>query len=336
MLLTLALAAAASLAQPAPPPSRAEPAPLRTFRDWIVGCDNGHACEALALMPEGSQDDPDSYLQLNLVRGPERDAPLRLSWDSELREPAVLSVDGRVIATGVRQDSPLTRSMIDAMRRGASITLRNRDGGRLSASLAGISATMLAIDEVQGRVGSPTAAVRRGSQPMRAAVPDLPVIVRPAASPRPPRTMTVAQAIAAIGPDNASCEYSNRAVEPVAHRLDATHSLVLIDHPCGNGAYNYFTTAIIIDERGRASPARFDINPGMGPGDGPGNIIVGADYDAAARRIGSHSKGRGIGDCGTSTSYVWDGSSFALEGLSAMSECRLRMGFITIWRSTVR
>jgi Protein of unknown function (DUF1176) len=332
MLLTLALAAAAAMVQPMP-----QPTPLRTFREWIVGCDNGHVCEAWALMPEGFQDDTETYLQLALSRGPEANAPLRLTWDNDLSGPAALSVDGRVIADRATQNMALTPAMIDALRNGtvASLTLRGRP--RIEASLSGLSASLLAIDEVQGRVGTRTAAARRGSRPMRAAVPVLPVIVRPPPSSRPPRTISPARAAAIIGPDNARCAYSDRPVQLDAYRLDATHSLVLIDHPCGNGAYNYFTTAMIVDERGRVTPARFEVDPGMGrTGDGPGNEIVGAYYDATSRTIDSHAKGRGIGDCGMSSSFVWNGSRFALASQAVMSACRLRMGFIPVWRATVR
>lgn len=41
-MLLLALAAVAALPHPGD---------LKTFGDWIVGCDNGRACEARALIP---------------------------------------------------------------------------------------------------------------------------------------------------------------------------------------------------------------------------------------------------------------------------------------------
>ncbi len=340
MIMTLALAAAAAMVQPAQ-----RPTPPRTFRDWTTGCDNGRACEALSLPPEGFQGDLESHLQLTLSRGAAAGAPVRLSWDNDLAGPATIAVDGRVIAARATQDMALTVAMIDALRGGTRVTLspgdklRGRVRGRASAgaSLAGLSASLLAIDEAQGRIGTPGAAIRRGPRPMHMGAPALPVIVRPPASTRPPRTIGAARAAQIIGPDNARCAYSSRAIEPVAHRLDARHSLVLIDHPCGNGAYNYFTTAMIVDEQGRIAAARFEIDPGMAPeGEGPGNVMVGAGFDATSRTLDTYAKGRGIGDCGVSSSFVWDGSRFALASQSMMSECRLRMGFIPVWRATIR
>ena len=60
MPILLALAAAATAPQPGE---------LKTFRDWIVGCDNGRACQAVALVPES--EDGENYLMLVVERGPE-------------------------------------------------------------------------------------------------------------------------------------------------------------------------------------------------------------------------------------------------------------------------
>lgn len=327
MLTMFALAAAASAAQPEPP---------RTFRNWVMGCDNVHSCQALALPPEGYQEDPEAYLMLTLTRGARTNDPLRLSWDNEEEEPATLAVDGRVIERRATIGMALTPAMVDALKAGAAVSLTWSSGVQRSASLSGVSAALLAIDDVQGRVDTPTAAVRRGTRVMRATVPALPFIVRPAPSAAPPRTITADQAEAIIGPDNARCSYATAPVRPAAWRLDTRHSLVLIDHVCGNGAYNFLSTAMIIDETGRVTPARFETDPGMGPEGPPGNVIVNAGFMPENGMLEAYAKGRGIGDCGWSATYVWDGSRFALANQAMMPECRLRMGFISIWSTEVR
>lgn len=333
MMFLLALAAATVATQHSPQP-------LRTFGDWTMGCDNGHACTAMSLIPELYQGEWDDYLQVTLKRGAEADAPFSIHWDNDPAGAVTLLVDGRVIASRVTQDMALTPAMTDAMRRGQTLTLRAADGRTYAASLAGITASLLAIDETQGRVGTATAAVRRGAAPMRAEIPALPVIEGPAvaaSAAAAPRTLSVATATELIGELNTVCDYAGPPVDPQAHRLDSGHSLVLINHPCGNGAYNYFTTAMIVDETGRATPARFEIDPGMGEDNGePSNVIVNVSYDPATRGISAYAKGRAAGDCNTVTDYIWDGTRFALAAQFRMDECRGRRDHIQVWRTIVR
>src|SRR4051812_7911274 len=61
MPLLLLLAAAAA----------PHPAPLKIYQDWIVGCDNGGACHAVALMPENGEG-----ATMAVKRGPEAAAPI--------------------------------------------------------------------------------------------------------------------------------------------------------------------------------------------------------------------------------------------------------------------
>lgn len=318
--------------------SAAQPLPLRSFADWTMGCDNGHACTAMALIPDDYPGQWEEYLQLTLERGAAPGAPIRISWDNDARDlpgTVALLVDGRVIAPRVTQNMALTLAMVDALRNGRSAALRAPGGRPVAASLSGIAASLLAMDAVQGRVGTATAAARRGTAPMRAPIPALPVIVRPALPSAAPRTITLGQARTIIGEDYAVCDGGSPPVTRDAHRIDATHSLVLIQHPCGNGAYNYFATAMIVDEAGLATPAAFSSNPGMGEEE-TGNMLVNAGYDAATRTLSSYVKGRGLGDCNTVSDYVWDGRQFALTAQFRMDECRGRLNNVQVWRAIVR
>jgi hypothetical protein len=328
-MLMIALAAAAATAQPQP---------LRTFTDWTVGCDNGGACTAMALQPVDWDGDPDTWLNLTLKRSGGRDAPVRISWDNDLSTRMTLLVDGRTIASGVTSDMSLTDAAVQALRQGRQVSMRAANGATISASLAGLSATLLAMDAAQGRVGTTSALVRPGRRPMMAVAPALPVITRPAAPARPPRTIDPASAAAIIGPDYAQCDDTAPPIEPVAHRLDNGHSMVMIHHPCGNGGYNYFSTVMIVDEQGRATAAPFEVDPGFGGEEGqpPGNMVVNVSYDEASRTLTSYVKGRGIGDCGSISDFVWDGHRFALSAQLLMSECRGRVDYIPVWSAIVR
>lgn len=329
-MMIIALAAAAASAQPQP---------LRTFADWTVGCDNGHACTAVVLLPEEDAWERDDYFQLTIKRDAAPDAVPMIDWDNDLGDtPGTLLVDNRVIARGVRRGMPLTPAMISALRRGHTASLRTDSAQTLNASLAGLTASLLMIDDRQGRVGTTSGLIRPGRRLMSGGGPALPVIVRPAPSTAAPRTVTVDEARRIIGPDNATCEDSSPPIGIESYRLDATHSLALISHPCGNGAFNYFATAMIIDNAGRATPARFETDPGMGgeAGSEPGNVVVNARYDADQAILNAYAKGRGVGDCGTLSDYVWDGTRFALSRLLQMGECRGRINYIEVWRTVVR
>ena len=329
-MLMIALAAAAATAQPQP---------LRTFTDWTVGCDNGRACTAVMLLPEEYAWNRDEYLLLTIKRGGAPGAPVVIDWDNDLGDaPVTLLVDNRVVARGVHRGMALTPAMISALRRGNMATLRIGANQTLPASLVGLTASLLLMDEQQGRLGTTTALVRRGNRPLIGTGPALPQIVRPAMSTAAPRTLSVDEARRIIGPDYAVCEESSPPVAVESYRLDAEHSLALIFHPCGNGAYNYFATAMIVDNQGRATPAPFEIDPGMGgeAGAPPGNILVNARYDAEQRVLNAYAKGRGVGDCGTLSDFVWDGTRFALSSLLRMDECRGRINYIEVWRTNVR
>lgn len=325
----LALALAAAVAQP-------QPGELKTFGDWTVGCDNTRACRAVALVPNDAG--RDEYLLLVVDRDGAPAAPPMLSFSAGRDLPkggAALRVDGKLVGRATGEPLPFTRALASTLANGRRATLTDPSGRPLaSASLAGVAAAFLYMDERQGRLGTHGALRRTGRKPDAAIPsPSLPRIVQPAPSARPPRNLAPARAAELIGPDNARCDYAQGPVEPRAHRLDARHSLVIIRHPCGNGAYNIMSSVFVIDEAGRATPARFDVRTGMSPeGDGP---LVNADWDRRPRRLTSFAKGRGLGDCGVSQSFAWDGARFRLAEQSEMGECRGSADYITTWRAAV-
>ncbi len=308
---------------------------LKTFGDWTIGCDNGRACQANALVPETA--DRDGYLLLLIERGSAPDAPARLivPIGKSSRAQPILTIDGKPFATlsstGDAATLMLDRARAATLANGKTVALTTPIGPPIAtASLAGLAASLLYMDAQQQRVGT-TSALRKPGTSTAPAPPPLPVIVTPPFSTAKPKALSVAAATKLIGSDNAFCDYAIGPVEPEAHRLDATHSLALIVHPCGNGAYNLFSSAFVVDESGRATPARFDAPPGI-EGEDHGDVIN-ADWDASARRLTTYGKGRGIGDCGTTQAFAWDGARFRLVEQAAMGECRGSTDYIPVWRA---
>ncbi len=331
-MILLVLAAAVAAAQPAK---------LQTYKDWIVGCDNVRVCQANALEPEGNSDD---YLELAINRGamPHDSASLSVTLPDAAQTGARYSikVDGAnaVIFTAKSKGGaslPLTGALLAAMRNGERLTLLDAAGKKLGeVSLAGLAAALRYVDDQQKRVGTVGALRASGAKPDAETPPPpaYPVIVTPAPSSKPPRTISVAVATRLIGEDSAVCDYAHGKVKPRAYRLDATHSLALVDTPCGNGAYNFFTSVYVVDDAGGVRPARFDLPPGMSERStgGTGDLTNG-DWDPKARRLSSFEKGRGLGDCGTTETYAWDGGRFRLVEQDEMDECRGSVDFIRTW-----
>lgn len=327
-MLLLALAAAAAAPQPGT---------LRTFGDWTVGCDNVRTCQAVALVPEGK--DRDAYLLLVVRRDGGASARPTLTYSTGrpvTQARGFLRVDGRVVGRPTGGPVVLDPLFASALSQGQRATLTDT-GGRVlgSASLKGLAAIFLYMDEHQQRLGTQSALIRRGSRSDGAVPvpPPLPRIVQPRASSRRPGTLSVSDAARLIGPDNARCDGALRPVAPRAIRLDAARSLSLVSHPCGNGAYNSMSSAFVVDEAGRAMPAAFDAVVGMDPN--ARNVLVNADWDAGRRRLDSFSRGRGWGDCGVRQSFAWDGRRFRLAEQAEMGECRGSIDYITSWRAAV-
>ena len=322
--------------------SAPNPQDLKTFSDWIVGCDNGRACQAVALLP---QDDVEGTTMV-IWRGPEAMARPTITINADYKAATAIVIDGKrqPFRLTSDKDGVLTvdrtqsAALIAAMLPGKTMAVTDASGKQVGTpSLSGLSAALLYIDEQQRRIGTVTALVRKGAKPPSAVppTPALPVII----SPKPPklltRKLTAADTKRAI--KDLQCETSETSAETTYARLDARTTLAILPFPCGNGAYNYFAYALLIDNAGKVLPARFDSEPGMGgESNAIGSELVNGDWDAAKRMITTYAKGRGLGDCGASSKFAWDGQRFRLAQLDVMGECRGSVDYITTWRAAVR
>jgi len=331
-MIILALLAAAAAPQPAD---------LKTFQDWIVGCDNGAACHAVALMPE---DWPEDGLTMSVQRGPEAGAQPVLAFEIGADSNAAsVSADGRRLAVrlvgaeGQTRVTPAdTAAMIAALRSAGRVELQSADGKPLGAvSLRGASAALLYMDEKQRRTGTATALVRPGTRPPAGPPPPLPVVAAQPLSSARPLALTAAGLAALRRKHGCTIDEVGGPEEAETAALGPAESLLLL--ACGSGAYNVSHVPFVL-RRGRggvqATIAAFDVRPGWWEGeDKP--ILVNAAWEKERGLLTSFSKGRGLGDCGTISDYAWDGRAFRLVEQSEMSECRGSVDYITTWRATV-
>lgn len=355
LLAAMALPHGAAAAQSPSVPALPAPnvAHVKLFSDWAAACDNGGICRAVTLQPaEG--DYAESALALHLTRAPTADSSaLLVMQPMELggREAGSAAVDFLVTGGGADISLPavydakaqgwavkLTSALAQTLRDGRQIVVRAQDGGAIisAASLAGFTATALYFDEQQGRAKGVTALLARGPRPSgaipsRAAIP---------AYHRPPQVRAAPYRPSAVQwahlARRSECDVPDSAEGAVAMRLDAATTLLEI--PCFSGAYNR-ASAYYIARQGaggvmKLEPAPLDHMPET-PERGGAPILVNSGYDSATGILTHYAKARGLGDCGESAQWVWDGRAFRLTARAAMEVCRGADEFLTLWRARV-
>ena len=329
-MILIALAAAAAAPQPGK---------IATFKDWTVGCDNIRHCEVVALMPEDGDISDSSYLRIVIERDGARDAPVTATISFDAPPPRdskqALAVDGRVVQALVASSSDAVVLTLDpgvraALLKGSTVSVL-RDGKSIGrASLAGLSAALRFVDAEQKRAGTVTALVATGTATMLPPVPPAPVIrmaLPPAGAER-----------AIKGAENAALKKRFNCdgdlggpQDSEAHPLAPGKTLILL--ACGGGAYN-FTAVPLIAVGKTVSVAPFDLRPSWGE-EGGQAALVNAGWDAKKGELTSYAKGRGLGDCGSAQTYVWDGARFRLVEERTMGECRGSVDWMRVWTATV-
>ncbi len=321
---------------------------LMTFNDWTVGCDNGLSCQAVALAPNGPSDEA---LSLVITRPAGALAPLTIAMAgfTTKADRYRVVIDGKVADTGTMQvgSESIMVSGVDAiklaraMAKGKAMRLIDGSGADLgAASLTGVSAALRYTDAQQGRAGSKGAVIATGPKMATGKKTVVPLIS--AKKITPTDMLPDASALVALS------ESSPCASERLGSTADTAYSLgtgpngaqALVMLNCGAGAYN-LSSGIYVgqrDAKGKWSfgPASFDYGATGFSAESKIPLLVNANWDAATQTISSYAKGRGLGDCGSSESYVWDGAVFRLTGATAMGECRGSIDWIPIWRAEVR
>lgn len=227
------------------------------------------------------------------------------------------------------------KALIAELRKGNELILPTKDG-QSSASLAGMSAALLLMDSVQDRVGTVTALLRQGPAPASdvAPAPQGPALPEW----RVPVALDKAQAKhildAAMAATRTSWEQDLIEDQPAkgeAFALNDREALVIIRTGCPayNCAYSLYQTPIAHPEQARpAIIAEVLRLPFMLPN---GSV----EFDPASGELSSYELAMGMGGCGTSLRWRYDGSAFRLIHAAQMSTC---MGldeayWPVLWRS---
>ncbi|CAN7149408.1 DUF1176 domain-containing protein [Acidovorax sp. LjRoot117] len=313
------LACALALSAPWLPAHAAEPPTDGVsfqHKDWALQCDNTRTCRASGYQSEAGDSEPVSIL-LTRKAGPNTPVQMDLQVYSEKIGLAALEL--RVGKLSLRDleghdnarvpAGQVPRLLQELLKNDQATVTSGKDQWTLS--LAGASAVLLKMDEAQGRVGTPGALARRGTQAESSVLPAVPVPVVTAVRPLPERKGDAALArplLSAIDAKEVSERCNGDAPKPAdvqVYRL--TDRKVLLSIPCAMGAYNFGALNWLANDRPPYQPQQLDAE---------------GEFDAADGSIRASMKGRGIGDCWSLQVWHFDGKGFVLTEESSDSMCR--------------
>lgn len=308
----------------------------REIKDWVLACDNTHACVAKYLAASDGGDGG-GYLSVERAAGPNGGLTVTIETveGDTAPDPTTLRLDGRSLpgftwkidakaqAATLAGDAALR--FIRAIRDGGAISFSRTKDAPL-VSLTGMKAALLAMDENQGRLGGETALIRLGPKPASAvpvAAPPPVVHAAPARGPLPGAAAFAAQVRRAradiLGQHD--CD-AGQASQDEAGPLDAANALVVLG--CQEAAYQG-SVLIFIAPRNAPAKARqliLPLEPPLSASDTStdGEYTEG-EWDPKTATFSQSAKGRGIADCGESTVWTYDGKAFVLSTYNAQPRC---------------
>lgn len=321
------LAALLILAFAAPVMAQSSMAERRYFRDWLADCRADGYCSATAYVNPSPGNGTVADYVLRIGRHAEETYwEVSLSTVATMADAALpfeVSVDGvvesfagpaEVAAYGSINDFFLlgrkAQAVMDRLAPGATMAFAFTDtegtAQRAEFSLSGLTASLIWIDEKQGRLGSERVA--------EAAPVGLAPVGESAAGAVPPALLAQHQADTECG--LASDIVNGADIEVVSLSDQATLYLL----PCWSGAYNFGWKAYVEQFEGEYALAAF---PEFSPDTGwtATTSLVNYAWDDAEKTVSTFNKGRGIGDCGTAGTWVWDEYRFRLVEFRAKSDC---------------
>ncbi|WP_156162435.1 DUF1176 domain-containing protein [Burkholderia sp. MSHR3999] len=332
--------------------SKSDQSYVRDFKSWEVVCDNVKRCVA-----EGADDnDPSLVAWLWRDAGPDDLVKLQVAADKPFSADQ-MRLDGRPFRIDpskskawhdenvqtypyrlATEDASVVAAWVEAARDAGTMSFgapAATDAPRIS--LAGLSAALLAIDDVQGRVGTVTAWRRKGAAPTSSVPAAMTLPIVGPAKPGPDLSTaeqrrlvnaTYARFRADVDrcdgglddPDDKNAPRQGSA----AVALSASEALVSLG--CGDStAYNDTSLWCRVNRQTPFSAKRLDLgeNTGVGNNDDPRprNALTGAGYDSSRGELVSFERVRSVGDCGASTTWIFDGAKFVLAEKRFQGAC---------------
>ncbi|GAB3390588.1 DUF1176 domain-containing protein [Azotobacter armeniacus] len=213
------------------------------------------------------------------------------------------------------------RGLLAEWRNGEPLRMDVAAGEEAVVSLAGLSAALLLMDSVQGRLDSRGALYRPGERDNRE-VPEAPPL--PQLHPFPgvvplagTERQRIAQAVmAATRNEWQEADMDNQESEAEAYALNEREALVLIQTSCA--AYNCNFALYRVARKALYPQQPLRIEPLPLGGESLGGWV---DYNEGTGELGCFMKGRGLADCGDAGSWLFDGERFQLQSALMMQRC---------------
>jgi len=298
--------------------------------DWEIVCDNTGTCRAAGYQPE-DQDDEHHFLGASVLLtraagpGAPVEAELQVAPADEAPDRVAMRIDGQALGevklkdAGGKLNVAQTKALLAVVLKSSEIRWTARQGNYV-LSITGATAVLLKMDEFQGRIGTPGALVRKGAKaeasvPPAVSVPSVKAarITNDDIDPRllttPQRRSLLAELRRTVITKNGNeCEaFEEGMPQPKSldvRRLSKQHLLVSLT--CWTAAYNSGDAYWVVNAAAPYSPALITTN--------------GTDYVKGV--LTSHQRGRGIGDCGNSDTWTWDGARFVRTGAEISQLCK--------------
>lgn len=306
----------------------------KSFSDWQVTCNNQNFCSArntglhqglvmTLSRSAGAHTDVNLRIDLGSLNTAEKKAPPiapRLLLDNApLRlETAKWQQTDRHLVTN---DAEVINTLLEQIGNAGALTLADGQG---TISLSGLKAALLFIDDQQKRVGSETAWIKKGDDPPLS-VPPAPALKEVAiTNPTPtPFTQDELNDLLDYGAwrmNNSQCSLDPLRREVRVFALSDSKALMLIS--CEAGAYNVVDLAWTVSRLkpyvARQIRLRLPFTPASGE-----NVIemMNAGYDETNKELTTLAKGRGLGDCGITSRWRFDGQRFRLVRYAEEPTC---------------
>lgn len=330
--------------------------------DWQLVCDNTLTCRAAGYSEDGAEWRGSVLLTLKAGEKVPTTQVLLNYWDSSdeenvqanvLNKPIELWLNDKYYGEvqlntdeeGMGELTPSqTRQLINQARKSTKIEFRVGDY-QWQISDTGMAAILLKLDEVQGRVGSPLALVSKNNANRQALKPAraMPKIYAVAPYSMPEYSvdaddlpkMSAEQKLSQRLSERYDRLWQNKMSAWVIATLDEEErenceilttdqewfdkknkvwqfmpidsNYTLASHSCWTGAYNFGAGYWLINKDQPNKPKLITLS--------------GSDYNDG--EVYSTHKGRGIGDCWSSESWVWDSKDFVKTSELSTGLCRL-------------
>lgn len=298
-----------------------------SHKDWDLACNKTDECLAMGYSPGDGIDG----VSLALQREAGPDAPIRgylLYADIKAEPPVVpvrLMLDSADLGE-LNQDGDtsfsLSEDQVEALvgRLSASveITFVDSQGNSRTLSDAGAAAVLIKMDELQERLGTPGAAIRKGDENeewvprprRRPPTVEHPPLVenRPGdaqLADDPALRQALVRAVNTLHPCP-DLEAGNSAKPLTIERLDE-HRLV-VSTQCSANSFNTATGFWVVEDR---PPYLAQLV-----------TEAGTQFDRRYAQISSWQLRRALGDCQVHSYWVWDGMRFVLSYRNDYNRCR--------------